>query len=56
MATVPEIKDIGIEELKKYQENKIATIIDVREVNEIKETGSLPGGINIPCKLIFELS
>ncbi|XP_024217832.1 rhodanese domain-containing protein CG4456 isoform X1 [Halyomorpha halys] len=48
MASIHDIKNIGIEELKKYQENKIATIIDVREVNEIKETGSLPGGINIP--------
>ncbi|XP_073991349.1 thiosulfate sulfurtransferase/rhodanese-like domain-containing protein 3 isoform X2 [Rhodnius prolixus] len=41
------ITNIGFEELKNHQ--KLGTlIIDVREPEEIAETGVLPDGINVP--------
>nr|XP_023025832.1 heat shock protein 67B2-like [Leptinotarsa decemlineata] len=46
-STLP--KDVSYEDVKKVSlENCEALIIDVREPDELKETGVLPGSINIP--------
>lgn len=29
------------------------TVIDVREKNELKETGQIPGSLNIPCMQVY---
>jgi rhodanese-related sulfurtransferase len=46
-------QDIGIEELKKLQEDPSVLIVDVREKTEIAETGILPKAINIPRKNLY---
>ncbi|XP_022910985.2 rhodanese domain-containing protein CG4456-like [Onthophagus taurus] len=41
-------KDVTYEEVKNMKDNKTVYLIDVREPEELKETGSIPGSINIP--------
>jgi len=48
-----EAERIPIPELKKKIEtNKKLLIVDVRDANEIKESGAIPGAIHIPMKNI----
>lgn len=49
MASTQAVTDIGCDELKKFQKDSTATIVDVRGLDEIQETGKLPGSVNIPC-------
>ena len=39
---------IPIPELKKKLDAKKVVVVDVRETNEIKEGGAIPGAIHIP--------
>lgn len=45
MATYEEVKDIP--------NQKDQYLFDVRNVSEIKETGTLPASINIPCEYLI---
>lgn len=45
-------KLITYDELNAVKDNKTVLVIDVREPEELKETGVIPGSINIPCQLI----
>jgi len=41
---------VDYEQLLEDQKNPNVLIVDVRAPDEIKNTGELPGSINIPCK------
>lgn len=41
-------QDISTEELEKYLANKQVFFLDVREPEEIRQLGSVPGYVNIP--------
>ena len=41
-------QDITAEELEKHLENKDVFFLDVREADEIKKLGSVPGYVHIP--------
>ena len=41
-------QNITTEELEKHLENKNVFFLDVREPDEIKQLGSVPGYVNIP--------
>jgi rhodanese-related sulfurtransferase len=41
-------QDISTEQLEKYLEDKKVFFLDVREPEEIKQLGSVPGYVNIP--------
>lgn len=43
-------QDISTEQLEKYLANKQVFFLDVREPEEIKQLGSVPGYVNIPLK------
>lgn len=44
-------KDIvSFEEFKTLTDDESAYIIDVREPEELKDTGVIPGSVNIPCR------
>lgn len=45
---LPEI--VTYEEIKNLPKKPEALLIDVREPNELIETGIVPTSINIPCK------
>lgn len=47
------VTNVKFEEFQKFTKDPSALIIDVREPNELKETGTIPGSINIPCNNIF---
>ena len=43
--------DCDVAELKqKFDANKLY-MVDVRNPNELEETGKIPGALNIPCML-----
>lgn len=45
------VKDIvEFDEFKQLTKDKSTIVIDVREPEELKETGVIPGSINVPCK------
>lgn len=48
-----ESSNVTYEDLLKLKEKKEAFLIDVREPEEILETGKLPGSTHIPCKQIW---
>lgn len=41
------------EEVKDLPNNPGKLLIDVRDPNELKETGQIPTSINIPCRYCF---
>ena len=41
-------QDITTEQLEKHLENKNVFFLDVREPDEIRKLGSVPGYVNIP--------
>lgn len=41
--------EVGTEELEKLLENGQVQLIDVREPEELTETGQIPSSVNIPC-------
>jgi thiosulfate:glutathione sulfurtransferase len=43
------------EEIKDLPNHPEKLLIDVREPDEIAQTGSIPTSVNIPCKLIQTL-
>ena len=45
--------DVHLEELIQHLDSGNIKLIDVRERNEIEETGSLPTSINIPRIIII---
>ena len=45
--------DVYLEELIQHLDSGNIKLIDVREPNEIEETGSLPTSINIPRIIII---
>lgn len=47
-------KLLDYEQLLEAQKDEDCLIIDVREQNEINETGKLPGSIHIPSNLLFK--
>lgn len=47
---------VTFEEVKALKDDKSVLLIDVREPSELKETGVIPGSINIPCKNIIILA
>lgn len=51
MATSTEDRTLAYDEVFGSKKSDKITLIDVREISELKETGVLPGSINIPCKL-----
>lgn len=46
---------VSYDEILEISKNGGATIIDVREPDEIKETGLIPKSINIPCMKTFNI-
>lgn len=44
---------VSYEEIKKLPGKSDTVLIDVREPQELKDTGVVPTSINIPCKLAF---
>lgn len=44
---------VDFNEVKKLKDNKEAVLIDVRQPEELAQHGSIPGSINIPCKLFL---
>lgn len=43
---------VGYDEVKNLPKYPRITLIDVREPNELQETGSIPTSLNIPCEKI----
>lgn len=43
------VTNVKFEDFKKLTKDPAALVIDVREANELRETGAIPGSINIPC-------
>ena len=41
-------QDISTEQLEKYLKDKKVYFLDVREPDEVKQLGSVPGYVNIP--------
>lgn len=41
-------QNLSTEELEKYMKDKKVFFLDVREPDEIKQLGSVPGYVNIP--------
>ena len=41
-------QEISTEELEKYLKDKKVFFLDVREPDEVKQLGSVPGYVNIP--------
>nr|BAN21173.1 conserved hypothetical protein [Riptortus pedestris] len=52
MSAASSVVNIDVNELQKFQKNPSATIIDVREPSELKETGELPCSTNIPLATV----
>lgn len=48
----PNISVVGYNEVKNLSNHPGITLIDVREPNELQETGSIPKSVNIPCEKI----
>jgi rhodanese-related sulfurtransferase len=48
IASAAPAQEISTEELEKYLNNKQVFFLDVREPEEVKELGSVPGYVNIP--------
>lgn len=48
-----ESSNVTYEDLLKLKGKKETVLIDVREPEEILETGKLPGSTHIPCKQIW---
>lgn len=46
----PKIESLDYKALKERIERNSIHLIDVREPNEVNETGVIPGSIHIPCK------
>lgn len=44
---------VNYQEFTKLLEQDNTVVIDVREEDEIRRTGSVPGSINIPCKWLL---
>lgn len=44
-------KTVFFEEVTKLKDDPNYILIDVREPSELAEQGSIPGSINIPCKM-----
>lgn len=53
MSTVTNVK---FEDFKKFTKDPSALVIDVREPDELRETGAIPGSINIPRNYLFAFS
>jgi rhodanese-related sulfurtransferase len=49
---VPAARVPILELKKKLDTHKKLVVVDVREAKEVKETGSIPGAIHIPMKLL----
>jgi rhodanese-related sulfurtransferase len=47
-ATLTPAQEISTEQLEKYLEDKRVFFLDVREPDEVKTLGSVPGYVNIP--------
>lgn len=41
---------VNYKEFNKLLEQENTVVIDIRDEDEIRRTGSVPGSINIPCK------
>lgn len=50
-ASEVEIPIVSYEQVKDLPNHPEITLIDVREPDELKETGIIPTAINIPCKI-----
>lgn len=44
---------VTFDEVKTLKDDKKVYLIDVREPSELQETGSIPGSINIPRKILL---
>lgn len=51
--TIPIVNYEDIKDLPNHPEK---ILIDVREPNELQETGQIPTSINIPCKIFFHIT
>ena len=49
-STLPKFSDVNYDQLVEILKNKKALVIDVRNPEELKDFGSIPGAVNIPLK------
>ena len=49
-STLPQFSDVSYDQLVEILKNKKATVIDVRNPEELKDFGAIPGAVNIPLK------
>ena len=49
-STLPLYSDVSYDQLVEILKNKKALVIDVRNPEELKDFGSIPGAVNIPLK------
>ena len=42
--------DCDVTELKQKFDSRKVYVVDVRNPNELEESGLIPGAVNIPCK------
>lgn len=48
--------DVNYDQLKQLLNDRKSIVIDVREPWELREYGSIPGSINVPCECHFTQS
>ena len=51
-STMPNFSDISYDQLVEILKNNKATVIDVRNPEELKDYGAIPGAVNIPLKTL----
>ena len=49
-STFPQFSEVNYDQMVEILKNKKATVIDVRNPDELKDYGSIPGAVNIPLK------
>ena len=47
---MPAFSDVNYDQLVEILKNNKATVIDVRNPEELKDYGAIPGAVNIPLK------
>merc|ERR1711953_1125353 len=53
-STMPAFSDVNYDQLVEILKNNKATVIDVRNPEELKDYGAIPGAVNIPLKKLKE--
>ena len=49
-STFPQFSEVSYDQLVEILKNKKATVIDVRNPEELQDHGAIPGAVNIPLK------